>query len=94
MRPSSSISRWSPSDDYAGYPAGPPAQDYPRSRCTEPEYRDSEFETEYEQDYDDEYESDYPESDDYQDSEYSDLPEYLQPGYREAESEGPRSSAR
>jgi hypothetical protein len=78
-----------PPDDYAGYPAGPPAQDYPRSRYSEPEYRDSEFETEYEQDYDDEYESDYPESDDYQDSEYSDLPEYLQPGYREAESEGP-----
>jgi extracellular solute-binding protein len=72
-------------------------QAYPRPRHDEPryqgpdyqrpEYGEPEFEQEYEADYEDEsdyddgYESDYPGSD------YDDVPEYLQRGYREPEPE-------
>ena len=91
-----------PEPDYPRY--GEPDYDepaYPRPRYTEPEYpnpngpeyrepgyQEPEFETEYESDYSDDYESDYPESD-YPASEYSDLPEYLQAGYRETETDEP-----
>lgn len=85
-----------PPRDDPGYQSTPPAPDYPRygeadydepdyprPRYTEPRYSEPEYETEpeaeYESDYDDGYTSDYPQPG------YSDAPEYLQPGYREAE---------
>jgi hypothetical protein len=84
-----------PPSDHPGYPAGPPEPDYPRypergypeAGYREPQYEEPEFETEYESDYDDDYESDsdYPDSD-YHEAGYSDVPEYLQAGYREPES--------
>ncbi len=96
-----------PEPDYPRY--GEPDYDepaYPRPRYTEPEYpnpnapeyrepgyQEPEFETEYESDYSDDYESDYPESD-YPASEYSDLPEYLQAGYREPNRRARISSTR
>jgi hypothetical protein len=55
---------------------------YDHSGYREPEYRKPEFESDYGSDYDDEYESDYP-GPDYPEAGYSDVPDYLQPGYRD-----------
>jgi hypothetical protein len=66
-----------PGYDEPGY--GEPA--YPQPGYGEPRVQQPGFETDYESDYDDGYESDYPES------EYADVPDYLQAGYREPEPE-------
>ncbi|MDT5099714.1 MAG: hypothetical protein QOC76_3451 [Mycobacterium sp.] len=83
--------------DHPGYQPSPPQPDYPRygdptydepgygepaypqPGYGEPPVQQPGFETDYEADYDDGYESDYPES------EYTDVPDYLQAGYREPE---------
>ncbi len=94
-----------PRDDYPDYQQRPPEPDYPRygegeydaeydgpaygrPRYGEPQYQEPRFESGYESDYDDDYESDYPESDQ-PESEYPDIPEYLQTPYREADADEP-----
>jgi hypothetical protein len=59
---------------------GEPQFDEPRGSG----YQEPGFESEYESDYDDEYDSDHAQPD-YRGAEYSDVPEYLQTGYREPE---------
>ena len=70
-----------------------PEPRYPEHSASEykaPGYQEPEFETEYESDfdsdYDDDYEAEYPESD------YADVPEYLQAGYGEPEPDEPEFS--
>ncbi len=92
-----------PPDEYPGYQPGPPEPEYPRygdrdyedsgeSEYGAPEYKapgyqepefDAEYESDIDSDYDDDYEAEYPKSD------YADVPDYLQAGYREPEPDEP-----
>jgi hypothetical protein len=68
-------------DDYQEPAYRPPRNPEPDYR--QPQYSEPEYESDYDSDYDDEYDADYA------DPEYTDVPDYLRPGFRETEPDEP-----